>query len=128
MAGHTSLLFAAFPTVSAQMRAGRLRALAVSSAKRAAVAPDLPTVAETLHGFESSQWWGLFAPAGVPKEVVNRLNAEMRKVLVLAEVKKRFDADAAEPIGGSPEECLEFMRADYEKWRKVIGAIGMREK
>jgi len=60
--------------------------------------------------------------------VSTRLNAELRKVLTLADVKKRFAADAAEPIGGSPEECLEFMRADHEKWHKVIGAIGMREK
>lgn len=125
MAGNTSALFSAFPTVSTQVRAGRLRALAVSSAKRAAVAPELPTVAETLPGFESSQWWGLFGPAGLPPEVVGKLNAEMQKVLANAEVKKRMAADAAEPVGGTPAECLEFMRADYEKWRKVITDAGL---
>lgn len=126
MAGHTSALFAAFPTVSTQVRAGRLRALAVSSAKRAAVAPELPTVAETLPGFESSQWWGLFGPAGLPADVVGKLNAEMQKVLANEEVKKRMAADAAEPIGGTPAECLEFMRADFEKWRRVISDAGLR--
>lgn len=126
VAGHTSVLFAAFPTVSAQVRAGRLRALAVSSAKRVAIAPELPTVAETLPGFESSQWWGLFAPARTLAEIVNRLNAEMQKVLALADVKKRLAADAAEPIGGGAEEFLAFMRADYEKWRRVIEQAGLR--
>jgi tripartite-type tricarboxylate transporter receptor subunit TctC len=126
VAGHTSALFAAFPTVAPQMRAGRLRALAVSSAKRAAAAPELPTVAETLPGFESSQWWGLFGPAGMPVESVNRLNAEMQKILALGDVRKRLAADAAEPIGGTPSECLDFMRADHEKWRKVIAQAGVR--
>lgn len=128
MAGNVSLLFAAFPTVSAQVRAGRLRALAVSSAKRAVIAPDLPAVAETLPGFESSQWWGLFGPAGMPANVVSRLNAEMQKVLALPDVKKRLAADAAETIGGSATECAEFLRADYEKWRKVVQESGVRSK
>ena len=127
MAGHTSALFSAFPTVSAQVRAGRLRALAVSSARRAAVAPELPAVAETLPGFESSQWWGLFGPAGIPAAVVTTLNTEVRKALALPDVRKRLAADAAEPIGGTPAECLEFMRADYEKWRKVISDAGLRK-
>ena len=126
MAGNVSLLFAAFPTVSVQVRAGRLRALAVSSTKRAAIAPDLPAVAETLPGFESSQWWGMFGPAGMPAEVVSRLNAEMRKVLALADVMKRLAADAAEPIGGSAAECAAFLRADYEKWQKVVQDSGIR--
>jgi len=128
VAGHTSVLFAAFPTVAPQVRAGRLRALAVSSAKRAAVAPELPTVAETLPGFESSQWWAVFGPAGMPVAIVNRLNAEMQKILALPDIRKRLAADAAEPIGGTPAECLVFMRADYEKWRKVISQARLRVK
>jgi tripartite-type tricarboxylate transporter receptor subunit TctC len=128
VAGHTSVLFAAFPTVAPQVRAGRLRALAVSSAKRAAVAPALPTVAETLPGFESSQWWAVFGPAGVPVAIVNRLNAEIREILALPDVRKRLAADAAEPIGGTPADCLAFMRADHEKWRMVISQAGLRVK
>lgn len=126
VAGHVSALFAAFPTVFAQMRAGRLRALAVSSARRAAAAPDLPTVGETIPGFESSQWWGMFAPAAVPADIVGRLNAEMQKVLAHVDVKKRLAADAAEPIGGSASDCAEFLKADFEKWRKVIQQTGVR--
>ncbi len=120
MAGNTSALFAAFPTVATQMRNGRLRALAVSSAKRAQIAPELPTVAETLPGFESSQWWALFGSAGMPAEIVTGLNAEMQKIIALPDVRKRLAADAAEPIGGTPAQCMEFMRADYAKWRDVI--------
>jgi tripartite-type tricarboxylate transporter receptor subunit TctC len=128
MAGNVSLLFAAFPTLSAQIRSGRLRALAVTSAKRAAIAPELPTVAETLPGFDSSQWWGMFGPAGMPPGVVSRLNAEMQKALALADVKKRLAADAAEPIGGSAADCAQFLRADFDKWRKVINDAGARPK
>jgi tripartite-type tricarboxylate transporter receptor subunit TctC len=126
MAGHTSALFAAFPTVSGQVRGGRLRALAVTSAKRAAIAPDLPAVAETMPGFESSQWWGMFGPAGMPPAVVSRLNAEMQKALALADVRKRLAADAAEPIGGSADDCGQFLKADFEKWRKVIADAGVQ--
>ena len=126
MAGNVSLLFSAYPTVSAQIRSGRLRALAVTSAKRAAIAPDLPAVAETLPGFESSQWWGMFGPAGMPPGVVSRLNAEMQKTLALVDVRKRLAADAAEPIGGSADDCAQFLRADFEKWRKVISDAGVR--
>lgn len=126
VAGHVSALFAAFPTVSGQVRAGKLRALAVSSSKRASAAPELPTVAETLPGFESSQWWGMFAPAAVPAEIVTKLNAEMQKVLDYADVKERLANDAAEPIGGSPRNCAAFLKADYEKWRKVVSQTGIR--
>jgi len=128
MAGNTSLLFAAYPTVAVQLHAGRLRALAVSGAKRIEAAPDLPTVAETLPGFESSQWWGVFGPAGMPVPVVNRLNAEIQKILALGDVRKRLAADAAEPMGGTPAECQQFMRADFEKWRGVIRHAGLGER
>lgn len=124
IAGEVSILFAAYPTVSPQTRSGRLRALAVTSAKRAAVAPELPAVSETLPGFESTQWWGMFGPAGMPAAAVSRLNAEMQKTLAMADVKKRLAADAAEPIGGSEADCRQFLRADFEKWRKVISEAG----
>jgi tripartite-type tricarboxylate transporter receptor subunit TctC len=126
MAGNVSLLFSAYPTVSTQVKSGRLRALAVTSASRASIAPELPTVAETLPGFDSSQWWGMFGPAGMPPAIVSRLNAEMQKALAMADVKKRLAADAADPIGGSEADCWKFLRADFEKWRKVIGDAGVR--
>jgi len=127
VAGNVSLLFSAYPTVSVQVQSKRLRALAVTSAKRASIAPDLPSIAETLPGFESNQWWGMFGPAGMPAEAVNRLNAAAQQALTMADVRKRLAADAAEPIGGSPAESEKFLREDYEKWRKVIRDAGVKE-
>jgi tripartite-type tricarboxylate transporter receptor subunit TctC len=127
MAGNVSVLFAAYPSISAQERTGRLRALAVTSAKRVEIAPNLPTVAEAaLPGFESSQWWGLYGPAGLPDTIVKRLNAESNKVLQTAEVKKRLAADGAEPGGGTPQQLAAYHRADFEKWGKVVRAAGIK--
>ena len=127
MAGNVSLLFAAYPSVSAQERAGRLRALAVTSAKRVEIAPNLPTVAEAaLPGFESSQWWGLYGPAKLPPAIVNRLNAESNKVLKTPEVVKRLAADGAQPGGGTPQQLAAYHKADYEKWAKVVKAAGIK--
>ena len=121
VAGHTSILIAAFPTVSAQMRAGRLRALAVTTKRRAQIAPELPTVAEAaLPGFESTQWWGAYGALGLSAEIVAKLNADIGKVLASAEVRERLAADAAEPGGGTPRELAEYLKADYERWGRVV--------
>jgi tripartite-type tricarboxylate transporter receptor subunit TctC len=126
VAGNVSLLFSAYPMVSVQVQSKRLRALAVSGSKRAAIAPDLPSIAETLPGFESSQWWGMFGPAGMPADVVNRLNAAAQQALTMTDVRKRLAADAAEPIGGSAAESGKFLQQDFEKWRKVIRDAGVK--
>jgi tripartite-type tricarboxylate transporter receptor subunit TctC len=127
MAGNVTVLFAAYPSVSGQERAGKLRALAVTSAKRAEIAPSLPTVAEAaLPGFESSQWWGLYGPAGLAAGIVNRLNAETNKVLKTAEVRKRLAADGAQAAGGTPGELASYHKADFEKWAKVVKAAGVK--
>jgi len=120
MAGNVSVLFAAFPSVSAQVQSGRLKALAVTSAKRIAIAPELPTVAETLPGFESSQWWGLYGPAGLPADIVGKLNAATNKVLATDDIRKSLLVYGAAPSGGTPAELAAYHKADYEKWGKVI--------
>jgi tripartite-type tricarboxylate transporter receptor subunit TctC len=123
MAGNVSVLFAAFPSVTGQVRAAKLRALAVTSAKRAEIAPELPTVAEAaLPGFESTQWWGLYGPAGLPTPIVNRLNTEANTVLKTNDVRKRLAADGAEAAGGTPQQLASYHKADYEKWAKVVMA------
>jgi tripartite-type tricarboxylate transporter receptor subunit TctC len=127
VAGNVSVLFAAFPSVSAQVRAGRLKALAVTSAKRIAIAPELPTVAETIKGFESSQWWGLYGPAGLPAAIVEKLNAAGNKVLVTDDIKKALALDGAEPSGGTPAALAAYHKADYEKWGKVITKANIKE-
>ncbi len=126
VAGQVSALFAAAPTVFPQVRAGKLRAIAMTGPKRSAALPDLPAVAETLPGFDSVQWWAMFAPAGTPGDVVERLNSEVSRIITDADVKARFAAEGAEPAGGSPREFAAFVRADYEKWGKVVKAVGIR--
>lgn len=127
MAGNVSVLFAAYPSVSSQERNGRLRALAVTGAKRAQIAPNLPTVAEAgLAGFESTQWWGFYGPAGLPAAVVTRLNAETNKVLKTSDVVKRLAADGADAAGGTPVELASYHKADFERWGKVVKAAAIK--
>ena len=127
VAGHCSVFISAYPTVAGQIRGGRLRAIAVTSAKRIAIAPELPTVAEAaLPGFEAMQWWGAYGPVGLPAEIVAKLNADIGKALSSAEVKQRLAADAAEPAGGSPGELAAYLKADYERWGKVVKQAGIR--
>ncbi len=127
VAGHVAVLFAAYPSVSAQAQAGKLRALAVTSAMRIAAAPKLPTVAEAaLPEFESTQWWGLYGPAGMPAEIVTRLNRELNVILGTADTRKRLAADGAEAAGGSPADLAAYHKTDHERWRKVIRSAGIK--
>ena len=127
VAGNVSVLFAAYPSVGAQVRAGRLKALAVTSAKRIAIAPELPTVAEAaLKDFESSQWWGLYGPSGLPAAMVERLNSAGNKVLATDDIKKALALDGAVPSGGTPAALAAYHRADYEKWGKVISKANIK--
>lgn len=126
MSGQVSMLFAAYPSVAGQVRAGRLRALAVTSSKRVSIAPQLPTVAESgLPGFESTQWWGVYGPAGMSAAIVDRLNAEMNKALHTADIRKHFAADAIEPAGGTPADLARYLKEDYERWGKVVKVAGI---
>ena len=126
VSGQVSLLFTAVPTASAHMRSGRLRALAVTGAKRLDILKEVPAVAETIPGFESSQWWGFFAPAGAAGDLVSKLNAEVQKNLQDPEVKGRFAAEGAEAAGGTAAEFAAFFKSDYDKWRKVVSEAGIR--
>ncbi|MCW5671290.1 MAG: tripartite tricarboxylate transporter substrate binding protein [Hydrogenophaga sp.] len=112
-------------TAAANIRSGKLKALAVTTAQRSSVMPDVPTVAATLPGFEIDTWWGLIAPAGTPAETVRRLNAAFNAALNSAEVKTRFAQLLAEPAPSTPEQFDEFMkkeRAKYERMVKISGA------
>ncbi len=127
VAGHCSVLISAYPTVAGQIRAERLRAIAVTSAKRIEIAPELPTVAEAaLPGFEAMQWWGAYGPVGLPAQLVAKLNADIGRALQGPEVKSRLAADAAVPAGGSPGDLAAYLKADYERWGKVVKASGIR--
>jgi tripartite-type tricarboxylate transporter receptor subunit TctC len=127
VAGNVSMLFAAYGSIGAQVRAGRLKALAVTSAKRMELAPHLPTIAEAaLPGFESTQGWGIYGPLGLPGEITSRLNAELNRILRTAETRKRLAVDGAEPAGGTAAELAAYHKADYEKWGRVIRSAGIK--
>jgi tripartite-type tricarboxylate transporter receptor subunit TctC len=125
VAGQVSVLFTALPTVFAQVRAGKLRLLAVTGERRLDAARDLPTVAETVPGFESSQWWGMFAPPATSPELINKLNGDVAKIVGDADVKIRFAAEGAEPAGGTPSDFTAFLKADFDKWGKVVREAGI---
>ncbi len=127
LSGETQLMFVSAPTVLTQVQAGKLRALAVMGAKRSPALPDLPTVAESgLNGYAVSEWYGVVAPAGTSGAHVDRLNAEIRKVLAQPEVKERLVVLGAEIVASTPQEFGAFIKADIAKWRKLVNEAGIK--
>jgi tripartite-type tricarboxylate transporter receptor subunit TctC len=127
VAGEVSVCFATMPSALGFVRDGRLRALAVTTARRTASAPDLPTVAEAGVGeFEAGSWYGLSAPAGTSREVIARLNAEVHKVLAQPDVQARLDKAGFEVVTGTPEQYTQFVRNEIVKWGKIVRAVGLR--
>jgi len=125
--GHVLMMFSTLPTVLQQVRAGKLRGLAVTGARRFPAAQEFPTMIEAgVPGYEVSGWSGMFAPAGTPKEAVARLAGEIAKILRAPELKERFFVQGAEPVGNTPEEFAAFVRSEIAKWRKVVEFSGMR--
>lgn len=127
IAGQVQLLWISIPSVLPHVQAGRLRALAVSTAKRSASAPEVPTVAESgYEGFEYSNWNALFAPAKTPQAIVKKMNDMIVKTLREPDVARRLSAQGADPAPGTAEELARYMRADDARWKKVIRAAGLR--
>jgi len=127
IAGQLSMVFATVPTVLPQAKAGRVRALAVTSAKRLALVPELPTIAEAgVPDYEATQWIGMLAPAGTPKDIVAQLNARIVKTLQRADVRERLGTEMVEPVGSTPDEFRAFMKAEIARWAPVVKASGMK--
>ncbi|MEO7404443.1 MAG: tripartite tricarboxylate transporter substrate binding protein [Burkholderiales bacterium] len=127
VAGQVSLTMGNVITALPQIKAGRVRALAVTGPKRTSALPDVPTIAEAgLRGYESVQWYGMLAPALTPREIIARLNAEMVRALGTAEVRERLALDGADAVGGTPEAFAAHIRAEIEKWSRVAKAAGIR--
>lgn len=125
--GRVELYMSSVPTLLAQIRQGKLRALAVTSAKRVDDLPNVPTIREQGYpGFDASTWFGFLAPAGTPKEAIARLNAEFNKALQNAELRKRLADQGAEPLGGTPERFAAVIREDIARWGKVVKESGVR--
>ena len=125
LAGNVDLLVSSVPSAMGQIKSGKLRPLAVTSAKRSTSLPDVPTVAEQgFKDFDVSTWYGVFAPAGTPKEIVTAVNAEINKLLATPEMKDAIHAQGAEPQAMSPEQFGTQLKADYQKWRGIVQASG----
>jgi tripartite-type tricarboxylate transporter receptor subunit TctC len=125
VAGQTQLLFTAGTQSLEHVKAGNLRLLAVTEDKRSSLLPDVPTVAETLPGYEMAVWYGAFGPAGLPQTVAERLNAEIGRILYLPEVKKSMGDIAVEVAASTPQELADRTRIDAEKWGRVIAELGI---
>ena len=124
LGGHIKLYFSLVPTV--HVRAGTLRALAVTTEKRLAYLPDLPTIAESgFPGYEINSWQGVFAPAGTPKDVVTKINGEIVRMLNTPEVRERMAREGADPVGSTPNEFSKRVASELAKWSKLIKDIGM---
>jgi tripartite-type tricarboxylate transporter receptor subunit TctC len=125
--GQVSLMFGTAVSFLPYVKTGRLNALAVTNPKRSPVVPNVPTVAESgLPGFEALQWFGVYAPAGTPRDIVARLNTEIAKILRMPDIRERFASLGADIVGGTPEEFAAFQRAEVAKWTKIVKASGAK--
>ena len=126
LAGQVEMMFAAVGNAQAQIRAGKLKALGVTSPKRLAAFPDVPAIAETLPGFESSAWFGLFGPARLSPEVAKRLSDAARQAIASPDVRKRIELEGATPVGNSPQEFASFVHQEIARWSKVVKFSGAK--
>jgi tripartite-type tricarboxylate transporter receptor subunit TctC len=126
IAGQYQFNFAGLQAAQVQVRAGKLRAIAVTTPRRVAALPDLPAVAEALPGFEVVGWYGVIGPAGLPAPIVTRLHDEFVRILNRPDVRERIVLDGSEPVGTSPEEFRQFMLADLAKWAKLVKESGAK--
>ena len=127
MSGQVSMIFDNIVSAMPNIKSGKVKALAVSARKRSPLVPDLPTVAEAgLPGFASDTYFGVFAPAATPREIVERLNRELVKAVMNAEVREQLARQGAEPVGGTPAQLAAAVRVDTEKWARVIRQANVR--
>jgi tripartite-type tricarboxylate transporter receptor subunit TctC len=127
LGGHIQVAFDNTPNVLPQVKAGKLRALAITSATRSAMVPDVPTVSEAgVPGYEVGVWFGIVAPAGTPLAVLAKLNTELNRMLAMPDVKQKFADQGVEPVGGPPERFAEHLKVQIEKWTKVVKESGAK--
>ena len=126
LSGQVDFNFDNLATASANIKAGKLKAIAITSATRSAVLPDVPTMTETLKGFEIDTWWGLIAPAATPKDVITKLNHAFVAALNSPEAKTRFALLMAEPVASTPEQFAAFMKSEMARYEKIVKASGAK--
>ncbi len=127
--GHVEMIFSGVPALVPHIESGRLRAIAIGSLKRFAAIPKVPTFDESgLKGYEATTWFGLMAPARTPKDIITRLNVEADRILSSADLKERFLNEGIDPIGGPPEAFARFIRAEIDKYARVIKAANVPQQ
>jgi tripartite-type tricarboxylate transporter receptor subunit TctC len=117
---------ASVPSVQAQVASGKLRLLATTGGRRSAIFPKVPTVAETFMGFEAVTWFGVLAPAGTPRPIVAKLNAEINKALHAPDVRKSIEQEGGQVMGGSPEQFTALLRSEIVTWAAVVQDSGAK--
>jgi tripartite-type tricarboxylate transporter receptor subunit TctC len=125
MSGETDFLFATGPVAGPQVKAGKVRALAVTTPKRSSAFPDLPTMNSILPGFESDNWYAMFFPAGTPRPIIEKLNSEIGKALQSKEMREFMPREALDPVASTPEELTALFRREIERYAKVIRAANI---
>ena len=128
LGGQVSMIFAQVPSVMSHIQSGKLRALGVASTRRLAVLSNVPTIAETagLAGFEAVSWYALVGPAGMPKEVVAKIQTDVAKVLQQPDIREKLQGIGADPVGSTPEQLTAAMRADFERYGTIIRKVGIK--
>jgi tripartite-type tricarboxylate transporter receptor subunit TctC len=128
LGGHLQLLFGAVSTSIPHMKAGKLRALGVTSRKRLSAIPDVPAIAERVPGFEVVQWFGVFAPAGTPRPIVNRVSTEVQSIIAQPAVNERFAQQGIEPISSTPDAFSAYVKTELTRWTKLLKEMGIQSE
>jgi tripartite-type tricarboxylate transporter receptor subunit TctC len=126
LAGEVNLMFNGVSAALPQVKAGKIRALAISTARRSPLLPDLPTVAESGLKYETSGWYGLVAPAGTPKPVIGKLQSQLAKALSAPDMKERLASQGIDGIASTPEQLAQHLRVELDKWTAVVKAAGLK--
>jgi tripartite-type tricarboxylate transporter receptor subunit TctC len=126
LAGRTNMIFDPITAIAPHVKAGSLRGIAVTTTQRSKMLPDLPTVADSLPGYDAATWGGILAPAGTPKEIVAKLNASINAALQMPDVRTKLEANGIEIQGGTPEHFGNVIKAEVEKWGRIIKAAGIK--
>jgi tripartite-type tricarboxylate transporter receptor subunit TctC len=127
LSGEVALMYSAVPLALPHIRNGRLRALGVTTAKRSATMPELPTIAEAgLKGYEATQWYALFARAGTPREIVNKINSDVVKILGIPEIRAKLASEGTDPVTTTPEELAALIKTEIPQWAPIVKTSGAR--
>ena len=127
LSGQVQLMFSSTVAIMPQVRAGRLRPLAMTGARRSPAMPELPTVAESgVPGYETASWYGVLAPAGTPRAIIDKLSREIAKITRMPDVSERMTSEGAEPAGNSPEEFATYIKRELARWSRVIKQARIR--